>query len=208
MAISIKKPPPHTWQPYIFLLLASCRNRNVLYLAKYCSTVALIRSSACGTNFLEGPSAELPFRRIGLSKTIQAETYVTQCYGSSSSGACSVYASQSIAFTRSNSTCPFQPPDLCISTNSTPYQLDSGPINSHIDLGINAHLNNSITYQKITIYSPVHSTPFPQIVLANETDEAVDWPAGTTLQQFYFRPISGDNISYTFGMGYCRWLWV
>jgi hypothetical protein len=48
-------------------------------------TVALIRSSACGTNFLAGTSAELAFRRIGISETIQAETYVTQCYGSGSS---------------------------------------------------------------------------------------------------------------------------
>jgi hypothetical protein len=41
-------------------------------------TVGLIRSSNCGYNFLVGPAAELPFRRIGLSQTIQAETYVTQ----------------------------------------------------------------------------------------------------------------------------------
>lgn len=41
-------------------------------------TVGLIRSSACGYNFLVGPAAELPFRRTGLSQTIQAETYVTQ----------------------------------------------------------------------------------------------------------------------------------
>jgi hypothetical protein len=41
-------------------------------------TVGLIRSSNCGYNFLVGPTAELPFRRIGLSQTIQAETYVTQ----------------------------------------------------------------------------------------------------------------------------------
>jgi len=40
--------------------------------------VGLIRSSACGYNFLVGPAAELPFRRTGLSQTIQAETYVTQ----------------------------------------------------------------------------------------------------------------------------------
>jgi hypothetical protein len=41
-------------------------------------TVGLIRSSACGYNFLVGPAAELPFRQTGLSQTIQAETYVTQ----------------------------------------------------------------------------------------------------------------------------------
>jgi hypothetical protein len=166
-------------------------------------TVALIRGSVCGTYFVTDPSAELAFRRMGISETIQAETYVTQCYGSSSSGACGVYSSQSIAFNESDTTCPFQSPAICISTNSTPYQLDSGPINSHTDLGINAPPSNRITYQKLTTCSPVHSSPFAHIVWANETDEAADWPPDTRLQQFYFGPITNANFSYTFE--YSEW---
>jgi hypothetical protein len=165
-------------------------------------TVALIRSSACGTNFLAGTSAELAFRRIGISETIQAETYVTQCYGSSSSSACSIYSSQSIAFNGSDATCPFQSPDICISTNSTPYQLNSGPINSHTDLGINSPPSSRVTYQKVTTCSPVHSSPFVHVVWANETDEAASWPPDTRLQQFYFGPTVA-NYSYTFE--YSEW---
>lgn len=160
--------------------------------------VALIRSSSCGYNILDGPAAELAFRRVGLSETIQAETYVTQCYGSSASGACDVFANQSLAYNTSDGACPFESTDICISTNSTPIKLDSGLIDSHIGLGINAPPKDRVTYQKVTTCSPIHSTQFAEIVDANTTDEAYFWPPDTQLQQFYYGPIRGVNASYTF----------
>jgi hypothetical protein len=166
-------------------------------------TVGLVRSGVCGYNFLEGPGAEISFRRSGLIETIQAETYVTQCYGSGSSGACNVYANQAISYTGSNTTCPFATSDICINANSTPYQLDTGPIDSHTELGINAPPENRVTYQKINTCSPIHSTKFARIVNANETDEAYYWPPDTRLQQFYYGPILGTNFSYTFE--YSEW---
>ena len=161
-------------------------------------SVALIRSPSCGYNVLDGPAAELPFRRIGLSQTIQAETYVTQCYGSSSSGACNVFAKQALSYNSSDKVCPFESSDICISSNSTPIQLDSGLVDSHADLGINAPPKNRVAYQKVTTCSPIHSTRFAQIVSANATDEASFWPPDTQLQQFYFGPIKEVNASYTF----------
>lgn len=161
-------------------------------------SLALIRSSSCGYNILDGPAAELPFRRIGLSQTIQAETYVSQCYGLSSSGACNVFAKQALTYNTSDGVCPFESADICISTNSTPIQLDSALIDSHIDLGINAPPKNRVTYQKVAVCSPIHSTKFAQIVWANTTDEASLWPPDTQLQQFYYGPIRGLNTSYTF----------
>jgi hypothetical protein len=154
-------------------------------------------------NFLEGPGAEISFRRSGLIETIQAETYVTQCYGSGSSGACNVHAKQATQHTPPNTTCPLTDSDICISVNSTPYQLDTGPIDSHTDLGINAPLENRVTYQKINTCSPIHSTKFAQIVNANETNEAYYWPPDTRLQQFYYGPILNTNFSYTFE--YSEW---
>lgn len=64
--------------------------------------VCLIRGSRRGHNFLEGPNAQLPFRRTGLSQTIQAETYVSQCYSSRVSGSYSIYTSQAISYNRSD----------------------------------------------------------------------------------------------------------
>jgi len=166
-------------------------------------TVGLSRGGVCGYNFLQGPGAETSYRRSGLLETIQAETYVSQCYGSGSSGACNVFAKQAISYTDSNATCPFATSDICIDVNSTPYQLDTGAIDSHTDLGINAPPQNRVTYQKINICSPIHSTPFVNIVNANETNEAYYWPPDTRLQQFYYGPILNTNFSYTFE--YSEW---
>lgn len=78
------------------------------------------------------------------------------------------------------------------------YLLDTGPIDSHTDLGINAPPENRVTYQKINICSPIDSTEFARVVNANETDEAYYWPPDTTLQQFFYGPITNANFSYTF----------
>lgn len=71
-----------------------------------------------------------------------------QCYGSgSSSGACNVYSTPAIAYAQAtNASCPFASPDICIDVNSAPMQLDSGPIDSHVHLGINAPLEDRVTY--------------------------------------------------------------
>ncbi len=168
-------------------------------------SVVLTRSSACGYSLMSGPAAELPFRRIGLSQTILAETYVSQCYGSSpsNSGACGVYAATSINFTSNDTDCPFSSQDICITTNSTPFQLDSGPIDSQNDLGINSVPSDRVTYRKVTTCSPIHSTRFARIIWANETSEKSLWPSDTRLQQFYFGPITGANVTWTFQ--YSEW---
>lgn len=163
--------------------------------------VGLIRSQNCGYLLLNSSTDNLAFRSVGLSQTILAETWVSQCYGNSStdSGACNLYPTQSIDFTnKTDVPCPFTSPDICISANSTPYQMDSGPINSHTDLGINAPKKDRITYQKITTCSPIHGTPFAKIVNANETDEADLYPPDTVLQRYFLGPIHGFNETWTF----------
>lgn len=145
--------------------------------------VGLVRGGVCGYNFLQGPGAEFQFRRSGLLETIQAETYVSQCYGSGSgsSGACNIFAQQSILYNKSNASCPFATSKFCIDENSTPFVLDTGPVDSHVDLGINTPPGNRVTYQKINTCSPVHSTPFARIINTSNTDEALYWPPETTL---------------------------
>lgn len=163
--------------------------------------VALIRGQYCGYNEILLPdyfnqSAEVSFVNFILTQTILAETYVSQCYGSNSAPACNIYPSQSISFEASDAECPFESPGICIAENSTPYRMDSGPLNSHIDLGINAPTENRVTYQKVTTCSPLSSANFASIVLANETDDAGVWPPDTVLQRFYYGPVG--NVSYTF----------
>lgn len=163
--------------------------------------VGLIHSPNCGYLVLNSSGDTLPFRSIGLSQTILAETWVSQCYTNSSqqSGACNLYPQQALGFKKiTGVACPFASPSICISTNSTPHQMDTGPINSHSDLGINAPPNERITYRKNTTCSPVHGSPFAQVVNSNETDEADLWPADTVLQRYFFGPVNGSNETWTF----------
>jgi hypothetical protein len=166
-----------------------------------------VRGVVCGYNFLQGPGAEFQFRCSGLLETIQAETYVSQCYGSGSgaSGACNVFARQSISYNKSNATCPFATSKICIDVNSTPYVLDTGPIDSHVELGTNAPPGNRVTYQKINTCSPIHSTQFGRIINASDTDEALIWPPETRLQQFFYGPVQGTNNTEKYTFEYSEW---
>jgi hypothetical protein len=161
-------------------------------------TVGLVRGGVCGYNILAGPNAETSYRRSGLFETVQAETYVNQCYGASSSGVCNVYAERKISYHGSDTTCPFTTADICITTNSKPYRLETALIDSHTDLGINAPPHDRVAYQKINTCSPIHSTRFAQVVNANETAEFYYWPPNTRLQRFFYGPIRGANFTYTF----------
>jgi hypothetical protein len=110
---------------------------------------------------------------------------------------------KSLTYSETNTSCPFETDDICISQNLTPFQLSSGFINSHADLGTNASPKNRVTYQKNLTCSPIHNTKFEIIVFANETNEAYFWPPNTKLQQLYYGPVNGGNGSYTFG--YSEW---
>jgi hypothetical protein len=165
------------------------------------TNLALIRSPYCGFLLFDNNKELTAFVSTELGQTILAETWVSQCYGdpSSTSSACSLYPAQSINFeVNSKAECPFTSSDICVATNSSPHQMDTGPINSHFGLGINAQETDRITYRKNTTCSPVHAKLFGQTVNANETSEASDWPPDTVLQRFFFGPIISPSVPWTY----------
>ena len=162
--------------------------------------VGLIKSPNCGYLAFNNTQSTVPFRSTGVSQTILAETWVSQCYGETStdSAACNLYPSQSLNVIPTDEVkCPFTSPDICITTNSTPHQMDSGLINSHFDLGMNAPPSERVSYRKVTTCSPVHTTPFAQVLFANQTDEAAYYSSDTVLQRFFFGPIN-NYTAYTY----------
>jgi hypothetical protein len=76
--------------------------------------------------------------------------------------------------------------------------MDIGPIDSHLDLGINAPPRDRITYRKITTCSPIEAEPFVQVVNSSETDEAGVWLNGTILDRFFFGPVAGLGDAWTY----------
>lgn len=177
----------------------------VSFVWQYNVTTCLIRSSACGfNNLLSGDltydsNNEVPYVSFRLRKTIEAETYVAQCYDNTSP-ACAVYAKPALSFEPFEGACPFARDDFCLgpSSNSTPFMLSSGPINSHTDLGINAAPSDRVTYQKNTTCSPLHSAQFGVVVWANETNEADVWPPDTKLQWYFYGPVGDSDVPWTF----------
>lgn len=50
--------------------------------------------------------------------------------------------------------CPFAA-DLCLLGNTSAYEMHTGPIDSHIALGLNAPVADQITSRKVTTCSPI-----------------------------------------------------
>lgn len=95
---------------------------------------------------------------------LRADTYVKNCYRKTAevpqNSLCTFFPARQIGILDSlpsnNVSCPFKP-ELCSSGNETvnSIQMDSGQIDSHKDLGINAPIDARIIYRRLTTCSPL-----------------------------------------------------
>lgn len=88
---------------------------------------------------------------MDVNDTLAATTYSRACYGSAQNLLqCSQYPQQQLPWKfNQNATCPFTN-DLCIYGDTSAYEIDSGLIDSHHALGINAPKSERIEYRKVT----------------------------------------------------------
>ena len=88
---------------------------------------------------------------MDVNDTLAATTYSRACYGSSQNLLqCSQYPQQQLPWqVNLNVTCPFTD-DLCIYGDSSAYEMDTGQIDSHQALGINAPKSERVQYRKVT----------------------------------------------------------
>ncbi|KAK0620493.1 hypothetical protein B0T14DRAFT_567235 [Immersiella caudata] len=89
-----------------------------------------------------------------------ANTYQLQCYRHrNESGAdnkrCGSFPVPHLDWVGTDTDCPFGNKDLCVATNSTPFRMDSGYINSQTHLGVNTVHRDSIDYRYIATCSPL-----------------------------------------------------
>ncbi|KAF2090371.1 hypothetical protein K490DRAFT_35524 [Saccharata proteae CBS 121410] len=133
-------------------------------------TEVLLTSPGCGyfdlsvdQNLTQLDAAYLPY--IVLLKSLSS-SYAQECYtdsGKNDIAACEVYVKQNIPFTTSfNASCPFSP-EMC-ADDIPVIQIDSGHINSHEDLGINAAPKDRFTYRQITTCAPVKTDGFTTVL--------------------------------------------
>jgi hypothetical protein len=126
-------------------------------ISKSAGNSALLVGSLCG---VIGPS-EGDDKTVAkfLADTYEAANYARQCYGdnpSLSSSLCQTYVRPSLPFTtNANAACPFGP-DHCI----TPaFEMDTGRLDSHFDLGINSPPKERVQFRRVTTCAPLKKLP-------------------------------------------------
>ncbi|KAL9065715.1 MAG: hypothetical protein Q9161_008050 [Pseudevernia consocians] len=126
-------------------------------VTKAAGNETLIRSPDCGSlNFTENAARQQSLAALNsmdVNDTLAATTYSRACYGSSQNLLqCSQYPQQQLPWqVNLNVTCPFTD-DLCIYGDSSAYEMDTGQIDSHQALGINAPKSERVQYRKVTTW--------------------------------------------------------
>ena len=130
-------------------------------VTKAAGNSTLIRSSKCGflAPKLSDPNSFAGYNALDTNGTLAASTYSRACYGNAHNELqCNQYVKPHLSWTaKRNATCPFEG-DLCFGGPTGSYEMDTGLIDSHDHLGINAKKSDRIQYRKITTCSVLNST--------------------------------------------------
>ncbi|KAE9364620.1 hypothetical protein N431DRAFT_354454 [Stipitochalara longipes BDJ] len=125
----------------------------------------LIHSPDCG--FWGFPSSEDTSWQLKiLNDSISAAAYARACYGNNETTAsqCTSYKTSQIPWiSNKNASCPFAA-GTCLMGPTAAYQMDTGPMDSHIVLGLNAKDSDRVTLRKVATCAPITTKPFAEIV--------------------------------------------
>ncbi|KAL9024837.1 MAG: hypothetical protein Q9196_006223 [Gyalolechia fulgens] len=173
------------------------------YVTRAAGNEVLLRSPRCGAliqkNDDSAPRQILSdFDRLELNETSSAAAYARACYGNPYDPLqCNQHAQRSIPWNSNpNATCPFAS-DLCLLGPTAAYQMDTGPLDSHHTLGMNAPLSDRIHYRKLTTCSPLSAKD--RFEAHNDTD--FDHIAyGDTFVDYSFGSVGEFNFTYQYNM--------
>ena len=86
--------------------------------------------------------------------TVLSASYAQQCYRNDAVGqSCKTFIQPNISTTSSTAACPFN--GMCLGNGDIALVLDTGHINSHSDLGLNAPPEDRFTVRKVTTCAPI-----------------------------------------------------
>ena len=177
-----------------------------MWTQPYVTQMGLLQGNLCGTLSIfdyQNRTQQILFETVNINQTEAGDQYVKQCYSDKPSAIapCGYYPQPKLTFQTRDADCPFDVSNNCINKDSTPYEIDTGFMDSSETLGINAKPEDRVLFRKSMTCSPISSRGFVDIVNANETDKASLWPPDTRLYRFYYGGIPGDgtfNTSWTF----------
>ena len=168
-------------------------------VTKAAGNETLITSSHCGylavANNNDSFKVPVASSSPDLNDTLAATTYSRACYGNTEDALrCNQYVRQQLHWTSNqNATCPFSP-DLCIYGSTAAYEMDTGLIDTHEHLGINAAQSDRIQYRKVTTCSPIHTRGY--VTTFNDTDPT-HLAYGDILLQYNYGPVVNvSNFTY------------
>lgn len=189
----------------VFLLAFSAASILTGLVTRAAGSQRLIVSDECGFWALDQSASaldrQLAMQTKDLNDTILAATYARQCYGQETGLnklRCSMYTKRSIDWTASEVDCPF---DDSICSAPRALKLDSGVIDSHMDLGINAPDSGRVGFRKVTTCSPLKVTPeYVSVVTSTGTDGL--GVEGDRIREYQYGTYSGadmgDNVTYMY----------
>lgn len=135
-----------------------------------------------------------------LNDTYSAAAYSKTCYeaDSSSNVQCSTFIKSHIPWSAaSTDVCPFA--NQTCSGRAKSYEMDSGPMDSHGILGINAKPSERITIRKVATCANIADSPFYTVI--NQTYGSAEGAGTDRVIQLFMGPLKyqGENITnYTF----------
>ncbi|KAM5351188.1 hypothetical protein ACJ41O_003911 [Fusarium nematophilum] len=152
-------------------------------------------SPDCG--FYADPSEAISFTPAAgfearlLNSTRIADEYVQTCYNTSTSSnsLCQQFVQQEIRWTgKPNATCPFAS-GMCLGGDNAAFEMDSGMIDSHATLGLNAAKENRVLYRRKSTCTPVVTgDPYAELIpgLYPGEEYALYHYGGTVLSTFNY----------------------
>ena len=167
----------------------------------------LLRPAVCG-NWLDAPppvakewNQPTIIRSIDLVSVIHQNLVTSSrfhltCSGSlNQSGNCNPYGGRFIEFTTTNSTCPF---DASICQSPKAIRLDTGHINSHTDLGINAPPSDRIDIRKILQCAPLRTSGYGDPAMDPDASKVDERLAKHSLTGFFYGQNRRVQSNYTY----------
>lgn len=131
------------------------------------------------------------FNKKTLRDAINARIYASEWYEGSQSGspARSVFPVISLPYNVSYSEpCPFPSAperNRCLSSNNTAFMMNTGPLDSHSNLGVNAPESDRVTYQKQVTCSPISTKEFSTSPVSQHNQNYVEINIGPYLNWNY-----------------------
>ncbi|RDW58675.1 hypothetical protein BP6252_13151 [Coleophoma cylindrospora] len=115
----------------------------------------LIVSPNCGGVYMrDGASSASRLLRV-MSQTLSASNWARNCYGDQNNLQCGTYAAKEIPWTvNANASCPFAN-ETCRLGATTAYDMDTGLVDSHSILGINAPPSQRLFFRRKAVCTPM-----------------------------------------------------